>query len=96
VPDSLNIKRGKTVYENFCLNCHGANADGKGHLFVSGKYLFPPANLMSTKIVIRTDGQMYHAITVGYGIMEPHGVIVRPDDRWKVILYIRSLQASIK
>jgi mono/diheme cytochrome c family protein len=93
-PDSLILNRGKEVYENICLNCHGPNADGKGHLFVSGKYLFPPANLISPKIVNRTDGQMYHAVTVGYGIMEPHGVIVRPDDRWKVILYIRSLQSN--
>jgi mono/diheme cytochrome c family protein len=94
LPDSLNLKRGKEVYENICLHCHGSAADGKGHLFTSGKYLFPPANLISAKIVTRTDGQMYHAITVGYGIMEPHGVIVRPNDRWKVILYIRSLQTK--
>jgi len=94
LPDSQYISRGKEVYENTCLHCHGASADGKGQLFVSGKYTFPPANLLSEKIVNRTDGQMYHAITVGYGIMEPHGIIVRPDDRWKVILYIRSLQAK--
>jgi mono/diheme cytochrome c family protein len=94
LPDSANLSRGREVYNNVCLQCHGENADGQGHLFVSGKYLYPPANLISPKIVIRTDGQMYHVITVGYGIMEPHGVIVRPIDRWKVILYIRNLQAK--
>lgn len=93
-PDSQMINRGRKIYESICLQCHGPNADGQGHLFVSGKYLFPPANLISDKIVSRTDGQMYHAITVGYGIMEPHGVIVRPEDRWKVILYIRDLQSK--
>jgi hypothetical protein len=95
-PDSLYIARGRQVYENICLNCHGVNADGQGHLFVSGKYLYPPANLMSEKIVNRADGQLYHAITMGYGIMEPHGVIVRPEDRWKVVLYIRKLQSGLK
>ena len=93
-PDSAIISRGKEVYTNICLNCHGVNGDGQGHLFVSGKYLFPPANLISPKIVNRSDGQMYHVITVGYGIMEPHGLIVRPIDRWKVILYVRNLQAQ--
>jgi cytochrome c len=93
-PDSANLSRGKEVYYNICMQCHGVNADGRGHLFVSGKYLFPPANLLSPKIVNRADGQMFHAITVGFGIMEPHGLIVRPIDRWKVILYIRSLQAN--
>ncbi len=92
LPDSLNINRGKTVFQNICLQCHGVNGDGKGHLFVSGKYPYPPANLVSQKIIDRTDGEMYHVITVGFGIMEPHALIVKPDDRWKVILYIRTLQ----
>jgi cytochrome c len=92
--DSVNMIRGKQVYTNVCLQCHGETGDGKGHLFTSGKYPFPPANLISPKIVNRTDGQIYHVITVGFGIMEPHGLIVRPDDRWKVVLYVRSLQAN--
>lgn len=92
--DSVNILRGKQVYENICLHCHGLTADGQGYLFTSGKYLFPPTNLMSAKVVSRADGQIYHAITVGYGIMEQHDIIVRPADRWKVVLYLRSLQAN--
>lgn len=91
-PDSAYIRRGKEVYTNICLHCHGSNADGKGHLFVSGKYPFPPANLIGQKIAGKTDGEMFHAITVGFGIMEPHGLIVKPIDRWKIILYIRDLQ----
>lgn len=92
LPDTENIARGKIVYQNICLQCHGKNGDGKGHLYVSGKYPYPPANLVSQKIINRTDGEMFHTITVGYGIMAPHGIIVRPDDRWKTILYVRSLQ----
>lgn len=92
LPDTENIDRGRVVYQNVCLQCHGVDGDGKGHLFVSGKYPFPPANLISPKIVKLTDGEMYHVITVGFGIMPAHGIIVRPDDRWKTILYIRNLQ----
>lgn len=92
LPDSQNIERGRAVYQNVCLQCHGPNGDGKGHLFVSGKYPFPPANLLSPKIANKTDGEMFHTITVGFGIMEPHAIIVRPDDRWKTILYVRSMQ----
>lgn len=92
LPDTQSIARGKIVYQNICLHCHGINADGKGHLYVSGKYPFPPANLVSQKSINRTDGEMFHSITVGFGIMGPHGFIVRPDDRWKTVLYLRSLQ----
>ena len=92
LPDTVNIARGKVVYQNICLQCHGVNGDGKGHLFVSGKYTYPPANLLDQKIRNLTDGQMFHAITVGFGIMEPHGLIVRPNYRWKTVLYVRSLE----
>jgi len=92
VSDNENIARGKVVYQNICMQCHGANADGKGNLFVSGKYVYPPANFMDQKLMEKSDGAMFHAITVGYRIMPAHGIIVRPTDRWKVILYIRSLQ----
>jgi len=90
--DSEYVSRGQVVYNNVCLQCHGPNADGKGHLFTSGKYPYPPASLISQKIKNRTDGEIFHVITVGYGIMAPHQIIVRPDDRWKVVLYVRSLQ----
>jgi len=92
LPDTENIDRGGVVYQNICLQCHGESGNGKGHLYVSGKYPYPPANLLSPKIAALTDGEMYHVITVGFGIMPAHGIIVKPDDRWKVILYVRSLQ----
>lgn len=94
LPDTANIGRGKIVFQNVCLQCHGAKADGKGQLFVSGKYPFPPANLLLPKTMNRTDGEIYHIITVGYGIMPPHGIIVQPNDRWKAVLYLRSLQGK--
>jgi len=94
MPDTENINRGKIVYQNICLQCHGIKADGKGHLFTSGKYPYPPANLVSQKTINRTDGEIFHIITVGFGIMPPHDIIVRPDDRWKAVLYVRSLQGK--
>ncbi len=91
-PDSQNIARGEKVYQTICLQCHGDKADGKGFLFTSGKFTYAPANLTSVKTINRTDGELYHIVTVGLGLMPAHGIIVRPDDRWKVIMYLRSLQ----
>ena len=91
-PDTQNIARGEKVYQTICLQCHGDKADGKGYLFTSGKFTYPPANLTNDKTTNRTDGEIYHIVTVGSGLMPAHGIIVQPDDRWKVILYIRSLQ----
>jgi mono/diheme cytochrome c family protein len=91
-PDTQNISRGEKVYQTICLQCHGDKADGKGYLFTSGKFTYPPANLLSVKTTKRTDGELFHIVTVGKGLMPAHGIIVQPDDRWKVIMYIRSLQ----
>jgi hypothetical protein len=84
-----NLERGKKVYDSFCLVCHGEKGDGKGFLFTSGKYPYPPASLINDKVKAIPDGEIYHVITVGFGIMGAYGSQIRPDDRWKTILYIR-------
>lgn len=86
---SENIERGKAVYKAFCQVCHGEAGDGKGFLFTSGKYPYPPASLINDKMKAAPDGEFYHVITVGFGIMGAYGSQIRPDDRWKTIMYIR-------
>lgn len=83
-------KEGEKLYARFCLHCHGQYGDGKGHLYTSGKYPYPPANLLQEKTLNRTDGEIYHVVTVGLGIMGPHGAQIRPEDRWKIIMYLKN------
>lgn len=87
--DPKNLDRGKKVYQSYCIQCHGDMGDGKGFLFTSGKYPFPPASLVNDKMKAAPDGEIYHVVTVGFGIMGAHGSQIRPEDRWKTILYIR-------
>lgn len=84
-----NLARGKEAYDIFCISCHGEKGDGQGFLFTSDRYPYPPANLISEEVSGHSDGEFYHAITVGYGIMGAHGNMIRPDDRWKIILHLR-------
>ncbi|MEX0986601.1 MAG: cytochrome c [Bacteroidales bacterium] len=86
---SENIERGEVLYNRFCINCHGINGDGQGNLFTSGVYKFPPGNLTQEASINRPDGELYHIITVGRGIMGAHGPQIRPEDRWKIIMYVR-------
>jgi mono/diheme cytochrome c family protein len=83
------IERGEILYDRFCINCHGIKGDGQGNLFTSGKYTYPPSNLTLEVTRNRPDGELYHIITVGKGIMGAHGPQIRPDDRWKIIMYVR-------
>lgn len=89
-PTSQNLERGKKVYTVYCASCHGDQGDGQGLLFTSKKYSYPPASLLSDKMRNVPDGEIYHVITVGWGIMAEHGSMIRPDDRWKAVLYIRN------
>ncbi len=85
-----NLDRGREAYGAFCVHCHGENGDGKGHLVVSGAYRYPVRTLASEEMKKRPDGEIYHAITLGFGVMGPHGFMIRPEDRWKIILYLRN------
>lgn len=87
--NEANLVRGREAYEIFCSSCHGPTGDGQGHLFTSERYPYPPADLISDNVKALKDGEIYHSITVGYGIMGAHGGMIRPDDRWKIILHIR-------
>ncbi len=91
-----NLARGKVMFERICFNCHGPHGDGKGYLYTSGLFPFPPASLVNRKVDSIPDGEIFHTITYGYGVMGAHGSIVRPDDRWKIILYIRKELQGIK
>lgn len=89
LPDNENLARGLEYYEIFCLSCHGQAGDGQGHLFTSGRYPYPPASLVNDKVLALSDGEIYHSITVGYGIMGAHGAMIEAEDRWRIILHIR-------
>jgi mono/diheme cytochrome c family protein len=87
--DENSLARGKHVYEAFCLSCHGVSGEGQGHLVTSGVYKYPVRTLVSEEMKGRPDGEIYHSITLGFGVMGAHGFMIRPEDRWKTILYIR-------
>ncbi len=88
-PSPENLTRGKMAYGIYCSSCHGEKGDGKGNLYTSGKFPYPPGNLLSPKMMANPESDIYHVITVGFGIMAPHGSQIRPDDRWKIAMYVK-------
>jgi mono/diheme cytochrome c family protein len=86
------LLRGKQVYTTFCIGCHGASGKGDGHLFTSGLYPLKPLSLSGDTAVKLKDGEIFHTITLGIRSMGAHGTQIRPDDRWKLVMYIRKLQ----
>jgi mono/diheme cytochrome c family protein len=84
--------RGAFVFRNWCLPCHGASGRGDGQVALRGFPAPPPLN--SARTLAMKDGQIFHIVTYGQKNMPPYASQVSEDDRWKVILHVRSLQGS--
>jgi mono/diheme cytochrome c family protein len=87
-----NLKRGKEQYEIFCMGCHGKTGMGDGHLVASGLFTAKPISLTGDYMKNKPDGEIYHVITMGSisTLMGPHGPLIKPEDRWKIVLYVRN------
>jgi len=89
--DKVLIEKGKYLYDIYCTGCHGEKGNGEGHLYTSKKYAIKPASLVNEKMKAVPDGEIYHVITSGYGVMGAHGSQIIPDDRWKIVLYVKDI-----
>ena len=90
------LAEGGHLYSINCEVCHGEEADGNGILYNEGewKYSAKPANLVNEEFSAATDGRFLNAILHGKGMMQSHADKMSPMERWKVIHYIRSMQAA--
>lgn len=91
--DSAAKKRGEQVFRTICACCHGPLGEGDGP--VAAKFQ-PPPPFKDPRVKALPDGTMFHVITRGKGSMAAHALQVLPEDRWKVIHHIRTLQEPAK
>ncbi len=85
-----SVERGARMYATFCVPCHGVSGKGDGLVVLRG--FPPPASLMEEKAVRMKDGQMFQILSFGQGNMPSYASQLSREDRWKTILYVRSLQ----
>jgi mono/diheme cytochrome c family protein len=90
-PTPSNLARGKQVFENVCAVCHGPGGQGDGPII--GRFPNPPS-LTAARAKGYPDGRIVHVISRGQGIMPAHAAQVLPEDRWRVVLYVRALQGA--
>ena len=88
-----SLRRGKQVFEQYCIVCHGPAGRGDGT--VVPKFVPPPDLTMATSVQ-RTDGYLYAMIRQGRGIMPRYGDKIRGADRWHVVHYLRQLQGTAR
>src|SRR6516162_319316 len=92
--DAAARERGAFVYANYCQICHGPGGKGDGPMVqpMVQQRIPPPASLLAEQTVQRKDGELFHVLTYGQRNMPSHAAQLSREDRWKVILHVRSLQ----
>jgi len=83
------LARGQAAFLRYCSPCHGSGGMGDG--LVTARFPSPPS-LLADHARGLPDGQIFHIITFGQGLMPAHGSQVVPEDRWKIVHFIRSMQ----
>ncbi len=90
--DKKSIKAGAKVYKQFCVACHGSSGKGDGP---GSKALNPkPADHTSERVQAQTDGELFWKITNGKGMMTAWGPMIKEDQRWDLVNYVRTLAGS--
>ena len=87
--DAKSVAQGEKIAKVNCASCHGAKGKGDGAAAIA---LNPkPADWTSDRVQGETDGELFWKISNGRGPMPPWKHLSE-NDRWAVIVYIRSLK----
>jgi mono/diheme cytochrome c family protein len=86
------LDRGESRFNITCLPCHGKLGDGNGMVAMRG-FRHPPT-YHQDRLRNAPTSHFYDVMTNGFGAMPSYAEVVTPEDRWKIIAYIRALQAS--
>jgi cytochrome c oxidase cbb3-type subunit 2 len=92
------LERGKTVYAQNCLACHGVKGDGKGD---AAAFLLPkPRDFVHANFRLRstpsgrlpTDVDLFRSVSLGMPgtPMPPWRVNLSDNDRWAVVEYLKT------
>ena len=91
-----NLVRGDSLYQAFCMPCHGATGQGDGPVVGPGRLPATPImNLTSDRAKELSDGYIWGIIGQGRGLMPAYARIL-PEDRWPIVLHVRDLQGELE
>lgn len=85
------LARGERVFTAFCSPCHGKRGQADGSVVPS----FPaPPSFLANHAKQIADGQIFHIVSRGQGLMPSLAAQLRPADRWSAVHHVRKLQAG--
>ena len=86
-----NLIEGKKYYATYCALCHGDNGKGGGTLTDAYPKAMVP-DITRADLKTRKDGFFFSKISMGGPNMPSYGHATTPQERWQIILHLRTLQ----
>ena len=88
-----NLSAAKPVFNEYCASCHGDS--GKGDGSDAMMYDPTPSDLTDAKHMnTLTDGEIFYQITQGRKPMPSFRKKLTEDQRWQMVILVRSLSSS--
>ena len=86
------MKLGQEKFQIFCSRCHSITGDGNGVTKKFGMVLTP--TYFDPRLIDMPEGQLFETISKGKGLMGSYAAVLRLEERWAVIAYVRALQRA--
>lgn len=86
------LDRGESRFNISCSPCHGKLGDGNG--MIPNRGFRRPPSYHQDRLRLAPASHFYDVMTNGFGAMPSYADQLTPEDRWKVIAYVRALQLS--
>ena len=83
------LKKGEELYFLYCFSCHGETGSGEGP--AGAQLVIKPANFHDEKVTKQTNGAIFWKITTGRGNMIAFKEVLKVDERWQLVAFIRKL-----
>ncbi|MBI4565811.1 MAG: cytochrome c [Planctomycetes bacterium] len=87
-----DLERGRERYQIFCAPCHDAVGTGNGMVVQRG--FRSPESFHTPRLREQPVGYLFEVITQGMGAMPSYADLIPPQDRWRIVAFLRALQLS--
>jgi mono/diheme cytochrome c family protein len=89
---AADLDRGQDRFNIYCSPCHGRTGVGNGMVVQRG--FRQATSLHADRLRQMPVGYFFDVITNGFGVMPDYRAQVSPEDRWRIVAYVRALQLS--